>query len=201
MSLSAGRAARVCGARPGYHRPMEHAANLVLVGPMGAGKSVVGARLAKRLGRPFVDLDAVIEAEAGRSVAALFAAEGEDGFRARESTLLARCLAGDPCVIATGGGAVLDAENRRRLGEQAFVVWLAAAPATQLERVAGSRGRPLLQVPDPAAVLDRLAAERTPHYRALADLHLDTDDRSTDQVVDALDAMIRKRLSPAGGVA
>ena len=198
MSLSVARAARVCGARPGYHRRMEDAANLVLVGPMGAGKSVAGARLATRLGRRVVDLDAVIQAEAGCSVAALFAAEGEAGFRSRESALLARCLSGEPCVIATGGGAVLSAENRRRMAEQAFVVWLGAEPATQLERVAGSEERPLLHAADPAAVLHRLAAERTPLYEALADLRLHTDGLSTDQVVDALEALIRDRWPRAG---
>jgi shikimate kinase len=123
---------------------MEGASNIVLVGPMGAGKSVAGALLARRLGASFVDLDALVETEAGTRIADLFRDEGETAFRAREAALLARCLAVDGQVVATGGGAVLAAGNRHRLRQRGLVAWLQADPDTQLSRLEGCRDRPLL---------------------------------------------------------
>ena len=167
---------------------MEGASNIVLVGPMGAGKSVVGALLARRLGLPFVDVDAAVEAEAGLRIAELFRREGEAAFRARETALLARCLDGDGQVVATGGGAVLAPANRERLRERGFVAWLQADPATQLRRLEGCADRPLLAGADRAARLHALAAERDPLYRDVADLALDTRDADAAALAEALAA-------------
>lgn len=167
---------------------MEGAPNIVLVGPMGTGKSVVGALLARRLGLPFVDVDAAVEAEAGTRIAELFRREGEAAFRERESALLARTLAADGQVVATGGGAVLAADNRRRLRERGLVAWLQADPDTQLRRLEGCRDRPLLEGADRIARLQALAAERDPLYREVADIALDTRGLDATEAADALAA-------------
>lgn len=178
---------------------MEGASNLVLVGPMGAGKSAVGVMLARRLGLPFVDMDAALEAEAGACIADLFRVEGEAAFRAREAALLARCLAADGQVVATGGGAVLAAANRRQLREHGLVAWLQADPGTQLRRLEGCRDRPLLEGADRQARLRALAAERDPLYREVADLAIDTRDLDTESVAEALAARAAGRWQvPAG---
>lgn len=167
---------------------MEGASNIVLVGPMGAGKSVAGALLARRLDLAFVDVDAEVEAEAGARIADLFHREGEAAFRARESACLARCLAGDRQVVATGGGAVLASVNRQRLRERGLVAWLQADPETQLQRLEGCSDRPLLEGADRLARLRALAAERDPLYREVADLVVDTRGFDPEGVADALAA-------------
>lgn len=174
---------------------MDSGASLVLVGPMGAGKSVAGSRLAARLCTRFIDLDAGIECDAGATIVELFAREGEPAFREREHRALEAALAVRGGVIATGGGAVLDIRNRRLLGERARVAWLRADTDTQWRRLSGCTGRPLLQVADRAATLRRLAAERAPLYAEVADFVLDTDDLDEDAVVDALETMFRTLLA------
>ena len=153
---------------------MNPAANLVLVGPMGAGKTTLGQALAERLGLRLHDLDQAVEREAGASVAELFAREGEACFRAHEKARLAELLAGDGALIATGGGAVLDADNRRALRARGFVVYLPVDVATQLARLAGDHTRPLLARPDREQVLQDLTAVRTPLYLEVADMVFDT---------------------------
>ena len=175
---------------------MEGASNIVLVGPMGAGKSAVGARLAQRLGLAFADVDAAVEAAAGARVADVFRHEGETGFRARESAELERCLAGDGQVVATGGGAVLAAGNRRRLRERGLVAWLQAGPDLQLQRLEACHDRPLLEGADRLARLQALAIERDPLYREVADVVLDTRGRDADDVVEALAARVAGHWNP-----
>ena len=158
---------------------------------MGAGKSTVGARCAERLGRPFVDIDDVIVVNAGRSVAEIFADEGEAGFRARERAAIDDVMASpSPVVAACGGGAVLDADNRRRVRAHGCVVWLTADPDTLAARVgAGSARaqRPLLAGDAaPAATLERLAEVRAPAYEAAAHTTVDTAGRTIDDVTDAV---------------
>jgi 3-dehydroquinate synthase len=160
----------------------------VLVGPTGAGKSTVGRALAARWSRAFVDLDAMIEARAGRPVATIFADDGEPAFRALESAALADALGMPDAVIATGGGVVLDPENRRRLRERAVVVHLHAEVDDQLSRLAGATDRPLLARADRADVLHAMATARTPLYTDVASLRIDTRGRATEAVVDAIDA-------------
>jgi len=157
--------------------------NIILVGPMGAGKSRIGRELAWRCGRRLVDADAEIEREAGISITGIFQRDGEAGFRQRERDMLAALLQDDGLVLATGGGAVLDADTRALLVERGFVVHLHASPATQVQRIAGDTARPLLQQDDPAAVLRALAIERAPLYAAVADLRIDTDGLDPADVV------------------
>ena len=144
--------------------------HIVLVGPMGAGKTTLGQALAARLGCAFVDVDARIEADHGQSIPALFASEGEAGFRRRESDTLRAVLAGAPGVVATGGGAVLDAGNRAAMRAAGTVVYLTVDPTIQLARLRGDTGRPLLQTADPAGTLATLQAQRDPLYRDTAHL-------------------------------
>jgi len=153
---------------------MNPAANLILVGPMGAGKSCIGRRLAERYGLRLADADREIELRTGASVSTIFECEGEAGFRAREHAALAELLAQDGVLLATGGGAVLDPDNRRLLRERGFVVHLHVAPEQQLERLARDKTRPLLARDDRDAVLRELALVREPLYAEIADLRFDT---------------------------
>lgn len=173
--------------------------NVVLVGPMGSGKSHVGRLLAARLGLEFVDVDARIEADAGMPIPAIFASEGEAGFRARESRLLADALEQHGRVVATGGGAVLDAGNRAVMRAAGWVVYLQVELAEQLRRLAGDTGRPLLEVADRAQRLAELQALREPLYREVADLAFETSTRSPDDIADALAALIVQGGTPHQG--
>ena len=148
---------------------MNPSPNLFLIGPMGAGKSSIGRQLARHFGMPCIDLDAAIEEHTGVSVATIFEIEGEEGFRRRESELLAELTARSGIVLATGGGAVLVAANRRLLRERGFVVWLETGVDQQMLRLERDRKRPLLDAPDRRERLEQLARERDPLYRELAD--------------------------------
>ena len=172
---------------------MNPAPNLLLVGPMGAGKSSIGRRLADRLGLSFVDADTAIERATGASVTLIFEMEGEAGFRARERAVLADLCAQPDQVIATGGGAVLDPENRRRLAANGYVVYLRTGIERQLERLERDRTRPLLKAPDRRARLETLAAQRNPLYEEIADLVYDSDQASVTLAADALLALLATR--------
>lgn len=137
---------------------------------MGAGKSSLGKRLAKTWGLVFVDLDHAIEARAGMNIPAIFASEGEPGFRHREREALVEVLAREACVVATGGGAVLDVDNRALMRQRGFVVYLQIDVEEQLARLASDHSRPLLAGVDRAEVLTRLATARAPLYAEVADL-------------------------------
>ena len=149
-----------------YNRGMNPASNLILVGPMGAGKTCIGKRLAERYGLRLADADREIEQRTGASVAAIFEHEGEAGFRAREQAVLSDLLHTDGLLLATGGGAVLAADNRRLLRERGFVVQLLVSVEQQLERLAADRSRPLLARGDREQVLRELARARAPLYAA-----------------------------------
>jgi shikimate kinase len=165
---------------------MNPAANLILIGPMGAGKSSIGRRLAQRLGLAFVDADQAIEAATGASVRTIFEMEGEAGFRERESLVLQELCAGHGRLIATGGGAVLREHNRELLRRAGFVVWLRTPVERQLERLGNDRSRPLLQTADRAQRLRQLAADRDPLYAATCDLVFDSDQRRVGIAVERL---------------
>jgi shikimate kinase len=166
--------------------------HLVLVGLMGAGKSTAGAACATRLARPFVDTDDVVEANTGISVAELFARDGEARFRELEhQAVVDACATPAPAVIACGGGAVVDADNRRRLQRSGFVVWLQATPATLMARVKTGSGRPLLDGRG-TATLERLAVVRAAAYEAAADALVDTDGLTVHEVVDAVLEVYRR---------
>lgn len=154
---------------------------VVLIGFMGSGKSSVGRELARRFGAPFVDVDERIESAAGSSIRDLFAREGEPAFREREKAALREALSVKGCVIATGGGAFSDEENRALLRSYAPVVYLEAAVETLLARLAGDLGRPLLRGGDREAVVRELLSRRIPGYRT-ADLTVRTDGRTVEEV-------------------
>lgn len=159
--------------------------HVILVGLMGAGKSTVGTLLATRLGRAFVDTDDVVVATTGSTVSEIFAARGEPAFRALERTAVADvCASPQPLVVACGGGAVLDPENRRMMSRAGVVVWLRAAPAQLAARVGEGDARPLLARGTPAETLERLAAVRAPGYEAVADVVVDTDELSPSDVTE-----------------
>lgn len=170
---------------------MNPAPSLFLVGPMGAGKTTVGRQIAELFRMPFIDLDHEIEAHTGAAVGLIFELEGEPGFRRRESAMLAGLAARRGIVLATGGGAVLDAENRRVLRESGFVIWLDADVDAQLARLARDRQRPLLQAPDRRERLEKLARERNPLYAEVADLRLPSSGvgNSTHAAHDLLDLL------------
>lgn len=160
--------------------------NIYLVGLMGAGKTTIGRQLAKRLGRPFFDSDHEIEARTGVRVPTIFEIEGEDGFRRREAQTIAELTAEKGIVLATGGGAVLSAENRRCLHESGWVVYLNVTPALLYERTRHDRNRPLLQVPDPLGRLAELYAIRDPLYREAAHIVVDGSRYAASSVVQYL---------------
>ena len=137
---------------------------------MGAGKTTVGRALARRLGKQFRDSDHEVEARTGVDIPTVFDVEGEDGFRKRETEVL-RSLAGEhDVVVATGGGIVMTAENRRMLAEAGWIVYLCAQPEVVYARTRMDRSRPLLQVADPLARLRELHKLRDPLYREVADM-------------------------------
>ncbi|KRG42516.1 shikimate kinase [Stenotrophomonas pictorum JCM 9942] len=154
---------------------MNPAPNLILVGPMGAGKTCIGRRLAERFGLEFVDADQAIVDDTGSSIPAIFDNLGEPGFRVHEKRVLGALLQRGGQLISTGGGAVLDADNRRLIRQRGFVVYLRVSVASQLARLQRDKTRPLLQRDDREQVLHEMAAFRDPLYREVADLTIDTD--------------------------
>ncbi|MFM9828665.1 MAG: shikimate kinase [Sphingomonas sp.] len=158
---------------------------IVLVGLMGVGKSTVGRRLAAKLGIPFVDADAEIEAAAGMSVTEIFDRFGEPYFRDGERRVIARLIDGSPKVIATGGGAFINAETRSLILQAAVAVWLDAPPAVLAERVRRRDTRPLLRGKDPETVLIDLASIRNPLY-ALAPIRVASNRAPHELTVNAI---------------
>ncbi len=162
---------------------MIRAQNIFLVGPMGAGKSTVGRQLAEALSFTFKDSDQEIQRRTGVDIPTIFEFEGEEGFRGRERQVIEDLVAEERIVLATGGGAVLDAENRQNLTSRGVVIYLQCTPEQQFSRTSRDRGRPLLQTDDPLQVLRELMEERDPIYRQVADLVVSTEKRGTASVV------------------
>lgn len=138
---------------------------IILTGFMGTGKTAIGKAVALQLQWPFQDLDRLIIETSGQSIAELFASSGEAQFRALEKKALHEVLGQSPLVLATGGGAIVDPESRAQMKAAGLLVCLSAPLATLLKRLVGNRSRPLLQVPDPAAEIQRLIADREPFYK------------------------------------
>jgi shikimate kinase len=164
---------------------------ITLIGYRGSGKSTVGRILAARLNRTFLDCDLEIEARAGRSIPAIFSESGEPGFRDWEEQTLAELMAGFPtAIVATGGGAVLRESNRRRIRSFGLVVWLTATVPELTRRVAADTrpqsGRPALTPAGTLAEIGQLLGARTPLYEALADLVIDTSQRTPEQVANLI---------------
>ncbi len=170
---------------------MSNQDNVILIGPMGAGKSTIGRLLAAELRLPFVDSDEEIERRCGADIGWIFDMEGEQGFRDRETAMLQELVLHHGMVLATGGGTVERAENRRLLADHGFVVYLHTSIARQRERTARDRKRPLLQNGDPAVVLKELMHRRDPLYRETADLVVSTDARNARSLVQDLASRIR----------
>ncbi len=152
---------------------MNNRSNIYLVGLMGAGKTTIGRQLARRLGRRFYDSDHEIVARTGVPIPTIFEIEGEEGFRRRESLAIAELTSGTDIVLATGGGVVLSPENRKRLHDSGWVVYLNVPPTMLFERTRHDRNRPLLRVENPLGKLEELHALRDPLYRETAHLVVD----------------------------
>lgn len=150
---------------------------------MGAGKTTIGRQLANKLHKDFKDSDHEIVHRTGASIPLIFEIEGEEGFRKREHDVIDALTSQNNLVLATGGGAVLNEENRKNLVTRGTVVYLFATVEQLYQRTARDRNRPLLQTEDPKAKLRELMAERDPLYRQVADLVLYTDERSVHSVV------------------
>ena len=166
---------------------------IALVGLMGSGKSMLGKKLARQMGIPFVDSDQAIEDTAGLKIVDIFDIAGNDKFRELEQRVIAEQLAGRPMVLATGGGAICTAGTADLLLDKSVVVWLHASPETLLARIGNTATRPLLAGDDPLGTLHRLNTERRKHYEK-AHIHLNTEGMSGDKalvtLVDSLDSFL-----------
>lgn len=166
--------------------PSAQGVNIVLVGLMGSGKSSVGRMAAHSLGFDFVDTDQLVIEAAGRSIPEIFAAEGETGFRQRETAALKSLESANRMVIATGGGIVTQPVNLPILKHLGFVVWLNASPETLYKRTAHSHDRPLLHNSNPAQVLRDLYHQRATLYQEVCNLKITTDDLALPDVAYGL---------------
>lgn len=167
--------------------------NIIFVGPMGAGKTTIGKQLAKELGRPFFDSDSYIEEHTGANIPLIFELEGEEGFRRREKAALQTLLEQKDIVLATGGGAVLDPENRALFASRGFVIYLSVPLEQLVKRTAKDRNRPLLQNTDPRKKLQELITQRDPLYRETADEIIDTKDRVVRNIMKRLISLVEER--------
>ncbi len=153
---------------------------------MGAGKSTIGLLLAKELHSPFYDIDKVIEARAGANIPWIFDIEGEAGFRLREEQTIEEISLFSAVIVATGGGAVLSANNRANLSARGLVIYLQTTVEQQLERTSKDKNRPLLQTESPRTVLETLMQQREPLYNQICDLKILTDKRHPRSVVSEI---------------
>ncbi len=156
--------------------------NILLIGPMGAGKTTNGKWLAKQLGKKFVDMDAYIEQKSGASITHIFELEGESGFRQREAHALTELLDLENHVIATGGGCVLREANRALMQQRGVVVYMHIPPEMQLQRLLNDKKRPLLQTDNRAERLQQLADTRNELYASCADIKLDISSMPISQI-------------------
>ncbi|MEK7992004.1 MAG: shikimate kinase AroK [Thiotrichaceae bacterium] len=166
--------------------------NIYLVGPMGVGKSTIGRKLAERFNLTFKDSDHEIEQRTGASIPLIFDIEGEDGFRKREQSVIDDLTQIPQLILATGGGVIINSENRRALKERGLVIYLHASVDTLLERTAFCRNRPLLQTENPRARLEELMEMRHPLYQEVADITIETGDKTILQVVKAIVKRIKR---------
>lgn len=160
--------------------------NIFLIGPMGAGKSTIGKMLAAKTNREFVDSDSMIIEKTGVEIDLIFEIEGEEGFRKRECRLIEELTALDDIVLATGGGAVLDEDNRSYLKQRGAVVYLQASPEQLYKRTVKDRKRPLLQTDDRLGKIRELLKTREPLYMQLADKTISTEGKTVRQIVSTL---------------
>lgn len=169
------------------------ASNVVLIGMMGSGKSTVGRLIAERTGMQFIDVDEVIENRADKPIAELFDELGEAGFREKETEALRETLAATHAIIATGGGAVTRAENRRLLRQLGIVFWLDAPAEVLLDRIGDDESRPMLRGGDALKRLEQLLSERREAYAEASDIHLDTTELSPEEIADRVEKELEDR--------
>lgn len=158
---------------------------------MGSGKTTVGRALAKRLGMNFFDSDHEIEARTGATIPLIFEIEGEESFRRREAEVIRDLTAQDGIILATGGGAVLDADNREYLRTRGTVIYLRAGVSSILHRTSNDKNRPLLQTDDPRKKIEELALQREPLYREVAHITIDTGRPNVHSMVQAILAKLQ----------
>lgn len=169
------------------------AQNIIFVGPMGAGKTTIGKHLARQLGRTFYDSDRVIEERTGANIPLIFELEGEEGFRRREKEIISELTNQQGIVLATGGGAILDPDNRDQMTRQGFVIYLNAPLEQLFARTAKDKNRPLLQTADPRKKLEEILATRDPLYREAADTVINTDGSPARSVINKILALVTDR--------
>lgn len=174
-------------------KPVLSKQSIFLIGPMGSGKTAVGRVLARKLGWDFHDSDAAIESRTGVDVPYVFEKEGENGFRQREREALEALTLVQPIILATGGGAILNPDNRRILKERGRVVYLQTSVEQQVERTRSSNNRPLLRDTDPTLRLQELLQIRAPLYQETADIVVSTDHRRVIAVAEEILRMLESR--------
>jgi len=174
---------------------MEKPRNVVIVGPMGAGKTTVGKLLADELGVEFLDSDKEIEDRTGADIGWIFDVEGETGFRKREAAMIDELTARSGVLVATGGGAVLLEENRKRLVSRGTVIYLNAPLEQQIERTSRDRTRPLLRDGEPGDVLAALQEDRGPLYQEVADFTFTADRRSAKALAQEIARALEQKSS------
>ena len=176
---------------------MRNKLNIFLIGPMGSGKSSVGKKLAKELGLRFFDSDAEVEQRTGVNISYIFEKEGENGFRTREKNIIAEFVQKKGLVLATGGGSVMDKENRQKLSKNGTVVYLKTSVDQQLKRAKNTQTRPLLAHERPKEILEHLRTIREPLYEEIADVLVDTDGCQMNTVVtNVLNILLERDLMP-----
>lgn len=173
--------------------------NLILIGMMGSGKTTVGRALARQLDKEFVDSDEEIQRRTGVTIPHIFDVEGEAGFRQRESAAIADLVTRNNIVLATGGGAVLAAQNREMLRQNGLVIYLKASVHDLWQRTRNDRNRPLLQTGDPRAKLTELFEQRDPLYMEAADIVMPSSKQSVYALVQKLAGEIAARREHVAG--
>jgi shikimate kinase len=175
---------------------VNNCSNIYLVGLMGAGKTTIGRQLARRLGWQFRDSDHEIVERTGVSIPTIFEIEGEEGFRRREAQTIRELTSGSESVVATGGGVVLNPQNRKRLHDTGWVVYLNVPPLVLFERTRHDRNRPLLRVSDPLGRLEELHSVRDPLYREAAHVVVDGSHLVASGVVQYLLREFHRQCKP-----
>ena len=168
--------------------------NLILIGPMGAGKSTIGRQVSSLLHYEFVDSDHEIEERSGADIPWIFDVEGEEGFRKRESAMIEELTQLSHIVLATGGGAIMREDNRRAIAAGGIVVYLRATVEQQLARTSRDQNRPLLQTSDPRSVLTKLMEVRDPLYKEIADYVVETEQGGVKDVASKIASLVNDDL-------
>ncbi len=166
--------------------------NIILIGPMGAGKTTIGRQLAKKLSIDFYDSDYEIEKRTGVKISLIFEIEGEEGFRRRETQVLRELSQMNKIVLSTGGGALIQAENREVLRNNGYIIYLKSSPDMLFKRTSGDKRRPLLQGENRLEQIRKILTEREPAYIEMADEILDSEKMSIKQIIQKISEQINK---------